>query len=76
MNSIRNSWLLVCVIATKVSLGEGGRVDAENLKIVPGHCRSTIMCVTNILSVIRLMMLTCDLWASQSAPSELMDLDP
>lgn len=50
----------------------GGGVDAENLKVVPDHCRSTIMYVISILSVIRLMMLTYDLWASLSAPSELL----
>lgn len=58
-----------------MSLGGGG-VDAENLKVVPDHCRSTIIYVTNILSVIRLMTLTYDLWASLSAPSELMVFRP
>lgn len=63
------------MLATKISWGEAG-VDAENLKIVPDHCGSATMYVTNILSIIRLMTLTYDLWASLSAPSELMDLDP
>lgn len=68
--SEKSSWLPGCVKATKMSWGGG--VDAENLKVVPDHCRSTIMYVISILSVIRLMMLTYDLWASLSAPSELL----
>lgn len=57
-----------------MSWGRQG-VDAENLKVVPDHCGSATMYVTNISSIIRLMTLTYVLWASLLAPSELMDLD-